>query len=365
MPWFKMSWRSWSMVHNPSNFKGTLLVVDDNKVNRLLLGRNLEQQGHTVDFAENGRQAIEKLQGRRFDMVLLDIQMPEMDGYQVLEIIVADSHLRDIPVIMTTALEELDSVVKCIELGAEDYLTKPVNPVLLKARINASLEKKRLRDQQRELIRKFTSDEVAEDLQESGFALGGKFVDVTCMFADIRDFTTFTENHLPEEVIELLNTFYTLMFDAIINHGGIINQMMGDGLLAIFGAPAEQPDHCTHAVEAAMEMIELIDMFNLERSALGKNKINIGIGIASGRVIAGFTGTTHRATYTCVGDTVNLASRLESYTKVVGQRILIEENTRRSLGPEILVVEQGPFQAKGKSQSVEVFSIPVEQQIVN
>jgi class 3 adenylate cyclase len=112
-------------------------------------------------------------------------------------------------------------VVKCIELGAEDYLTKPVNPVLLKARINASLEKKRLRDQQRELIRKFTSDEVAEDLQESGFALGGKFVDVTCMFADIRDFTSFTENHLPEEVIELLNTFY-LMFDAIVNHGRIL-----------------------------------------------------------------------------------------------------------------------------------------------
>src|SRR4030042_2542048 len=99
------------MVHNPSNFKGTLLVVDDNRVNRLLLGRNLEQQGHSVDFAENGRHALEKLHASKFDLVLVDIQMPEMDGYQVLEKLVTDTHLRDIPVIMTTALEELDSVV--------------------------------------------------------------------------------------------------------------------------------------------------------------------------------------------------------------------------------------------------------------
>ncbi|MGD8855543.1 MAG: response regulator, partial [Chloroflexota bacterium] len=128
---------------------GRLLIVDDNKVNRLLLGRGLEQQGHKVDFAENGVQALDKLTRVDFDLVLLDIEMPQMDGYQVLERIITDTELRDIPVIMTTAMEELDSVVRCIELGAEDYLTKPVNAVLLRARINASLEKKRLRDQQR------------------------------------------------------------------------------------------------------------------------------------------------------------------------------------------------------------------------
>jgi CheY-like chemotaxis protein len=118
---------------------GHLLIVDDNKVNRLLLGRGLEQQGHTVDFAENGVQALEKLVRDHFDLVLLDIQMPEMDGFQVLERIIQDNELRYIPVIMTTAMEELDSVVRCIELGAEDYLTKPVNAVLLRARNHASL----------------------------------------------------------------------------------------------------------------------------------------------------------------------------------------------------------------------------------
>ena len=162
------------MVRSAMRLTGHLLVVDDNKVNRLLLGRGLEQQGHTVDFARDGREAMEILQEQDFDLVLLDIEMPEMDGYQVLEKLASDLNLRNIPVIMTTALDEIDSVVKCIEMGAEDYLTKPVNPVLLKARINASLEKKRLRDEQRELIRKFATEEVAEDLESSGFSLGGK-----------------------------------------------------------------------------------------------------------------------------------------------------------------------------------------------
>src|SRR5574340_993975 len=142
---------------------GYLLVVDDNKVNRLLLGRSLEQQGHRVEMAENGLQALDMMRKQSFDLVLLDIEMPEMDGYQVLQKASTDLELRDIPIIITSALEELDSVVKCIEMGAEDYLTKPVNPVLLKARIGASLEKKHLRDQQRELIRR--SEEHTSELQ--------------------------------------------------------------------------------------------------------------------------------------------------------------------------------------------------------
>ncbi len=342
---------------------GRLLVVDDNKVNRLLLGRGLEQQGHSVAFAENGRMALEMLRAQPFDLVLLDIQMPEMDGYQVLENLTADLHLRDIPVIMTSALEELDSVVKCIEMGAEDYLTKPVNPVLLRARIGASLEKKRLRDQQRELIRKFATEEVAQDLEESGFSLGGKFVEATAMFSDIRSFTTIAESQSPADTIELLNTYYTLMFEAISGHGGIVNQMVGDGLMAIFGAPVPLEGHCEQAVRAALEMIELIELFDADQVAQGKLPIRIGIGVASGQVIAGYTGTTRRATYTCVGDTVNLAARLESHTKVAGQPILIDENTQQGLSNAIRVESQGLLQLKGKIQEVQVFSIPVEQKV--
>jgi len=340
---------------------GRLLVVDDNKVNRLLLGRSLEQQGHIVEMAENGRQALELMHSKPFDLVLLDIEMPEMNGYQVLEKIATDLQLRDIPIIITSALEELDSVVKCIEMGAEDYLTKPVNPSLLKARIGASLEKKRLRDQQRELIKKFATSEVASDLETSGFSLGGKYVEATAMFSDIRSFTTIAESQTPAETIDLLNTYYTLMFEAISDQGGVVNQMVGDGLMAIFGAPLSQPDHCERAVKAALDMIDMIRLLNADRLAQGKTEIRIGIGIASGQVIAGYTGTTRRATYTCVGDTVNLAARLESHTKVVGKPILIDSTTRGTLSPAIKVEAEGAYQLKGKTVEVEIFSVPLDQ----
>ena len=270
---------------------GTILIVDDNRVNSLLLSRGLEQQGHTVVFAEHGREALDSLRRQDFDLILLDVLMPELDGYQVLAELKLDPHLRDLPVLMTSSLDELDSVVKCIEMGAEDYLTKPINPVLLNARITASLEKKRLRDQQRELISKFATKEVAEDLLISGFSLGGNHLDASAVFCDIRSFTTIVEAQKPAETIELLNDYYTLMMDAIGGEGGVVNQMVGDGLMAIFGAPLPREDHRQRAVLAARQMVDLIRLFNEEQEARGKLQIQIGIGIASGPVVAGYTGT--------------------------------------------------------------------------
>ena len=305
-----------------------LLVADDDKVNRLLLTRNLELQGHRVASAENGRVALDMLRAGAFDLLLLDMEMPELDGFQVLEQMVRDAKLRDIPVIVTSSLEGVAHVARCIELGADDYLPKPVNAVLLKARINSSLEKKRLRDQQKELVKRFATSEVADDLQQSGFALGGRRVRGTVMFCDIRGFTAIVESQPPEETIELLNTYYTLMFDAISGHGGVVNQMIGDGLMAIFGAPLPLPTPALAAVRAALDMTEMIELLNVERAAAEKAPMRIGIGIASGEMIAGYTGTQKRATYTCIGDTVNLAARLEAHTKVAGRDILIDGDTR-------------------------------------
>lgn len=349
-----------SSNHHSSDF-GHLLVVDDNKVNRLLLARGLEEQGHHVEFAKDGREALEALRSNHYDLVLLDIMMPEIDGYQVLEELTSDQELSNIPVIMTSAMDEIDSVARCIEMGAEDYLFKPVNPTLLKARINASLEKKRLRDQQQELIRKFATSDVAEELMANGFTLGGKYVDATALFADIRSFTTITESNSPADVIELLNTYFTLMFDAVEGQGGIVNQIVGDGIMAVFGAPVPRDDHQERAVRAALEMVELVELFDKEQEAQGKIQIKIGVGIASGQVIAGYTGTLQRATYTCVGDTVNLAARLEARTKVVGEPILINEGVHLGINGHLETVDQGFMRFKGKENEVKVYSVPTSQ----
>jgi adenylate cyclase len=335
--------------------KGRLLLVDDNKVNRLLLARSLEQQGHAVTLAENGRVALERCRADAFDLMLLDIEMPEMNGFQVLEQLAADLQLRDLPVIVTSSVEGLDNVVRCIELGAEDYLPKPVNPVLLRARIGASLEKKRLRDQQKELVRRFATREVAADLDAQGFALGGRRVQATTLFCDIRGFTSIAEKLQPEQTIELLNTYYTLMFDAICGQGGVVNQMVGDGLMAIFGAPLPLAEPCACAVRAGLEMQELIELLNRERAGLPP--LRIGIGIASGEVIAGYTGTQQRATYTCVGDVVNVAARLEAHTKEAARPLLIDGATCAALGTAFAAEALGVIVVRGREAPVEVFAI--------
>lgn len=186
---------------------GCLLLVDDDKVNRLLMGYYLTQQGHRVTYAENGRQALDILRTQPVEMMLLDIEMPEMNGYQVLEQVIADPRLRDIPVIVTSGLEEIESVVKCIEMGAEDYLTKPVNQVLLRARINASLEKKRLRDQQTSLLLRLERElEIARQTQQSilpdhlpereGYDFGALMIPARVVGGDFYEFISLDHEHL-------------------------------------------------------------------------------------------------------------------------------------------------------------------------
>ncbi len=334
-----------------------VLITDDNKVNRLLLSRSVELLGHRVSLAENGRIALEKLRTEPFDLLLLDIEMPELDGFAVLEQLKADPRLREMPVIVTSSVEGLDNVVRCINLGAEDYLHKPVNQVLLKARISSSIGKKRMRDQQKAMVRRFVTSEVADDMLQSGFALGGKRIHASVLFSDIRGFTALVESQGPEETIDLLNTYYMLMFDAIGSHGGVVNNMIGDGLMALFGAPLPLDDCAGSAVAAGLEMVELIEQFNHERRAVNKPAIRIGIGVATGDVVAGYTGTQQRATYTCIGDTVNLAARLETHTKVAGCAMLIDDATQRALNGSVPMQSLGEVLFEGKVAAVEVFAV--------
>ena len=334
-----------------------LLIVDDNRVNRLLLAHAVEQLGHEIETANDGREALDKLRASPFDLVLLDIEMPEMDGYALLDLCLKDPELRHIPIIMTSALDEIDNVIKCVALGAEDFLTKPVNPVLLRARVNASLEKKRLRDEHRRLIHTFADRGVAAELEREGFALGGKHAVISSMFCDIRNFTTITESNDPADVIDLINEYYEIVIGSVQAHGGNANGMQGDGLMSFFGAPVYLRDHAQRAVDSALDICTRLAAFNAEQEQKGRLQIEIGLGIATGRVIAGYAGTSTRATYICVGDIVNLSSRLESHTKVVNRQIVIDHNTRQMLQPSVVVEPLGEEMFKGKTRPVRIYAV--------
>ena len=342
------------------NDNGKILVVEDHPTTRLKLSLGLQQQGHAVAEVGNGVQALERLRSDSFDLILLDIVMPEMDGYQVLKEMKQDVTLRDMPVIVISASDELENIVHGIELGADDYLPKSCDPILLKARIGACLEKKRLRDQQRKILHTFATQEIAEELMSNGFNLGGKRMDATILFADIRSFTSYAEHNDAEEVLETLNGYFTAMFEPIASHGGIVNQILGDGLMALFGTIKINGDHHEQAVLTAIEMMEALKVLNRKRTAEGRSEITIGIGIASGKVMAGYAGTQHRATYTCVGDAVNLAARIESHTREVNHPILIDSYTREFLPISIPVNSLGRITPKGKTLPVEIYSVIVD-----
>lgn len=337
-----------------------ILIVDDEPFNVDYLEQELEDSNYIILTASNGREALERVRSELPDLILLDIMMPIMDGFEVLAQLQADPDLRNIAVIVISAMNDLASVIKGIKQGAEDFLPKPFEPTLLHARISASLEKKSLRDQQKKLLHTFATEEIAEELMKSGFTLGGRNMDATIMFADIRSFTTYTEQHEAADVVELLNSYFASMFGPISSHGGIVNQIIGDGLMALFGTLQKRGDHRVQAVMTAIEMVTVLKEFNQKRAAENKATINIGIGIASGTVMAGYAGTQHRATYTCVGDTVNRAARIESHTKVVGHPILIDAETRASLPATMQVDLLGEVVFKGKTFPVQIYSVIVQ-----
>jgi adenylate cyclase len=317
-----------------------VLVVDDDPINRALLAKSLEREGHQHAMAEHGREALEKLRAEPFDIVLLDVVMPELDGYEVLRRIEDDPELRHVPVIMISALEDLDSVVRCIELGAEDYLPKPFDPVLLRARINGCLTKKRLHDLERQRVRdvfsRFVPEPVVDEVlrrTDDDLRLRGERVTATVLFGDLRGFTSFAETIPADEVIEVLNDYLSHMSDAILDSGGTLVAYQGDGIMAVFGAPIETDDHAERALAAARDMLgERLPRFNrnLKANGLGDG-FRMGIGLNSGPLMSGTVGSLRRLEYAAIGDTTNTASRLQAMTKGTSHSLLMAESTRELL----------------------------------
>jgi len=308
------------------------LVVDDSRVNRLVLVRQLSGLGMECLEAENGAEALDLLRAHTgaVDLVLLDVIMPEMDGYATLTAIKADETLRHVPVIVVSGVEEQDSVVRCIELGATDYLTKPINPRILGARIGASLTAKRLHDleaesyaRQRELgatierqrseLARFLSPQITQLISspEGEALLAGHRREITVAFCDLRGFTSFAEQADPEELLSVLGEYHNMIGAAVTEHGGTLEHFAGDGVMIFFNDPIAQADHVERAVRMAVAMRE---RFAPMAAAWAKRgyELGFGAGIATGYATLGRIGYDGRFDYAAIGNVTILASRLSS-----------------------------------------------------
>ena len=330
---------------------GSLLVVDDDEGNRAMLARRLQWLGYEVTVAENGRRALEELHAGRFDLMLLDIQMPELNGYEVLGLLKADLALRDIPVIVLSASDETERVARCVEMGAEDYLPKPFDPVLLQARIGASLEKKRLRDREISYLRQIEEEkqrsdnllhiilphDVAEELKSTHAVKPRRFENVGVLFCDIVSFTAYCDQHAPEDILRHLQSLVEA-FERICGESGLEKiKTIGDSFMATAGLLTRTAHPALNCVRCGLNMVAAAHAI--------PPHWQVRVGVHVGPVIAGVVGR-RKYQYDVWGDTVNTAARMEQ--AALPGSICVTADTWKLLEADCEGASQGNIQIKGK-----------------
>ncbi len=336
---------------------GTIAVVDDDPGHRDLLVRRLSRQGYDLLVAEDGPSALQLLEGRKVDLVLLDMIMPGMNGDEVLALLKANPRLREVPVIMLSALDEMDSVVRCILTGAEDYLAKPCNSVLLRARLNACLEKRRLRMQEQEHLKAIEAERrksdalllnilprpIADRLKHGETTIVDSLGEVTVLFADLVGFTDLTARLPSVEVVRLLDDIFS-EFDTLAEAQGLEKiKTIGDAYMVVGGLPTPRSDHAAAVAELALNMLEHVE----RQFSKDAHPIRLRLGISTGPVVAGIIGR-HKFNYDLWGDTVNTASRMESHS--LPGRIQVTEATYSRLRQHYAFESRGEIEVKGKGR---------------
>jgi class 3 adenylate cyclase len=339
-----------------------VLVVDDNEQSRDLLCRQLRKEGHDVEVAKNGRKALHMLRSDYFDIVLLDIIMPELNGYQVLVEMKKQKRLRQIPVIMISTLDEVDSVVRCIELGADEYLPKSSHPALLRARLAASLEKKRLRDRERHYLEQIRMERerserllfdilpnaIVERLKNGEKTIADDVAEVTVLFCGIVGFTEFSARLSAAEVVRRLNEVF-LQFDTLVEKHGLEKiKTIGDAYLVVGGLPGSNPGHAQAIAKLALDMRDT--MADLNNSY--PEPLEFRTGIHTGPIVAGVIGRK-RFTYDVWGNAVNIANRMESHS--LPGKIQVSESTHELLQDAFLLEYRGKVLIKGAGEMTTYF----------
>ncbi|WP_299512921.1 adenylate/guanylate cyclase domain-containing protein [uncultured Limnohabitans sp.] len=339
-----------------------LLVVDDSKLMRMGISRSLRQLGvEHIELASNGREALQLLSQEAFDLMLLDVEMPEMTGLEVLADMQNKPELRGFPVIVISGGQDIEDVVRCIEMGAEDYLPKPFSPVLLKARLTTSIEKKRLRDletmqrQQLQIQHKQLAHEqnktenlllnilpqsVSQRLKGGEKRIADAHQDVSVLFADLVGFTELSKGMSAAKLVDMLDEIFS-SFDDIVGNAGVEKiKTIGDCYMLVGGVPEPREDHAQAVVNVAFAMLSALQSINHQHGT----QLQIRVGINSGPVVAGVIGM-HKFTYDLWGNTVNIASRMES-TGAVG-KIHISPSTAERLDNKFVLQERGAITIKG------------------
>jgi len=304
---------------------GSILVVDDNKNNTILLKKRLQKLGNYVAIANDGVEALESINKNKFDLILLDIIMPNMNGYEVLDFMKKDKRYYEIPIIMLSSMDDLTSIYRCIELGADDYVTKPFDKMILEARISACIEKKHLRDKEKLLLEEIRKEkeksdnlllnilpkDIADRLKSGEEIIADKHNEVSVLFADIIEFTPQSKNLNPRELVSILNTIFSNFDDLSMKYGIEKIKTIGDNYFAVAGLQSEGSKAAIDLINMAKDMI--ISIKDIDNRVRALN-VALRIGIHTGPIVAGVIGKNKFA-YDLWGATVNKASRMESTGK--------------------------------------------------
>lgn len=337
----------------PGASEQTILVVEDSPTQALLLEALLGETGHNVIWALDGRQGLAMARQMQPDLIILDLEMPELNGDEVLRLLKAESTLQHIPVVIVSVLDDIDKIAMCIELGAEDYLPKPVNAVLLNARVAACLEKKRLRDQEVEYVQRIEAErrrfdellhvilpeQIIAELKNTGTVKPRQFTNVAVLFADIANFTPYCETHTPEDILANLQALIEAYENLALRYGLQKIKTLGDAFLATAGLLQPLNNPVLNCIRCGLEMIPVARQL--------PSGWQVRVGVHVGPVMAGVVG--HRQyLFDIWGNTVNTAERIQSHGVV--EAVNLSEDAWAWVKEQCVTESLGLIPVKGKGE---------------
>ncbi|MCB9436318.1 MAG: response regulator [Anaerolineales bacterium] len=339
-----------------------VLVADDSPSNRQILYDLLSTAGYEVITVANGNHAVQQALEQRPDLAILDVDMPGKDGFAVCAELKQDPIASQMPIIILTAYSDVDSRVRGLGLGAEDFVSKPFSPRELLARVDARLRTKaetdeirKERAELRQTFERFVARDIVEALMQNPQAaqLGGALREITILFADMEGFTSLSERTDPVTLLSILNNYHSLVVERIKSNGGTVDKFLGDGVMAIYNAPVEHPDHALRAVKTAYEIQNALA--NFHETLPSQFRLNINFGINTGNAVVGNVGTVDVMDYTAIGDAVNLAQRLQDIS--TGGVITIGEATYHYVKHYAEIIACGARQLRGREEPVQIYQV--------